>query len=352
VTATTKRISVSSRGRQSNGQMTDWPSMSPGGRFVGFSSDASTLVRRDTHRDLHAYVRDLATGRTRLMSVSSRERPGNSYSYVEGISRGGRYVAIDSDASNLVPRDTNGFDMFVRDRRTGTTRRVSVSTTGEQADGNSGDGDMSPNGRYFVFDSDAANLVAGDTNDHQDVFLRDELAKTTTRVSVPHTGGQANGYSIAPAVSADGRYVVFVSNATNMVREDPTDDRDIFVRDLRTGQTELVTVGLEGRNASVDDSLNPAISGTGRFIAFHTDAALVPGDTNEAVDVYVRDTQSDITRRVSRSCSGTQGNAASTLPSLSATGRVTAFTSVASNLVAGDTNGEQDMFVHEWLVAP
>ena len=105
-------------------------------------------------------------------------------------------------------------------------------------------------------------------------------------------------------------------------------------------------------NASVDEYLNPAISGTGRFIAFHTDSALVPGDTNDAVDVYVRDTESDTTRRVSRSSSDTQGNAASTGPSLSATGRVTAFTSAASNLVARDTNGKQDIFVHEWLAAP
>ena len=146
--------------------------------------------------------------------------------------------------------------------------------------------------------------------------------------------------------------MVFVSNATNMVPGDPTDDRDIFVRDLRTGQTEFVTVGLEGEKASVDEYLNPAISGTGRYIAFHTDSALVPGDTNEAVDVYVRDTESDTTRRVSRSSSDTQGNAASTGPSLSATGRVTAFTSAASNLVARDTNGKQDTLVHEWLAAP
>ncbi|MGZ4664922.1 MAG: TolB family protein, partial [Frankiaceae bacterium] len=148
------------------------------------------------------------------------------------VSANGRYVAFISGAANLVPGDTNTeSDVFVRDRRAGTTTRVSVSNTGAQANGYSYEVAVSANGRYVAFDSNATNLVPGDTNDAQDVFVRDRRAGTTTRVSVSNSGAQGNGGSGDPAVSANGRYVAFNSFATNLVPGDTNDARDVFVRD-------------------------------------------------------------------------------------------------------------------------
>jgi Tol biopolymer transport system component len=209
------------------------------------------------------------------------------------MSADGRFIAFESRATNLVPGDTNGLgDIFVRDMTGGHTTRVSLTATGTQATG-CGDSEMpaiSSDGRFVAFATCSANLVAGDTNVAEDVFLRDRTNATTTRVSVPDSGFQASSFSSQPAVSADAQFVVFLSNATNLVAGDTNGQPDIFVRD-RTGQhTTRVSVPDSGFQATSGLSRFPAVSADSRFVAFDSSATnLVAGDTNGVADIFVRD---------------------------------------------------------------
>jgi Tol biopolymer transport system component len=301
---------------------------------------------------------------TTRVSVSTAGVQGDRATYAEGISANGRYVLLTSEATNLVPGDTNDrLDVFVRDRVKDTTTRVSVSTSGEQAKpsddpwGGSTAGGISANGRYVVFQSDASNLVAGDTNGSPDVFLHDRTTGATTRVSVNSSGRQANGPSGFSTISADGRYVAFQSLASNLVKGDTNHMWDVFVRDLATGKTTRVSLNSRGRqarcNLSYCESTDPALSAHGRYVAFESSATnLVPHDTNRLGDVFVRDRWTGKTTRVSVDSHGRQGggdrtNNGSNAPAISANGRYVAFHSADSNLVPGDTNGVFDIFVHD-----
>jgi archaellum component FlaF (FlaF/FlaG flagellin family) len=195
-------------------------------------------------------------------------------------------VTFASDASNLVPGDTNNHDdVFVRDLGLGTTQRVSVATNGTQANSDSGNPAISADGRYVTFQSYASNLVPGDTNHRTDVFVRDLRSGTTRLVSVASNGSQGNEFSGDPAISADGRYVAFDSQASNPPVSDTSGA--VFVRDLRSGTTRLVSVVTNG---SQDSGGSPAISADGRYVAFESIASnLMPGDTNHNADVFVRD---------------------------------------------------------------
>ena len=220
-------------------------------------------------------------------------------SYSSSISADGRYVAFQSYADNLVPGDTNEQpDIFVRDRQTGTTERVNVAADGTQANDYSYSSSISADGRYVAFSSRASNLVPDDTNEQWDIFVRDRQTGTTERVSVAADGTQANSNSWYPSISADGSHVAFQSDASNLVPGDKNDLEDIFVRDLaggealrdrQTGTTEKVSVATDGTQANSISS-SPSISADGSYVAFQSDASnLVPGDTNDASDIFVRD---------------------------------------------------------------
>src|SRR5207249_4731469 len=178
-------------------------------------------------------------------------------------------------------------------------------------------------------------------------------AQTTERVSVASGGTEGNGASLSSALSADGRFVAFVSAATDLVAADTNGVSDVFVHDRQTGATERVSVasgGAQGNGSSglIGFAFPPALSADGRFIAFVSLAtSLVAGDTNGATDVFVRDRQTGMTARVSVASDGTQANNVSSYPALSADGRFLAFQSHATNLVVGDTNGKTDVFVHD-----
>ena len=249
-----------------------------------------------------------------------------------------------------MPGDTNDTqDVFVRNRQTGTTRRVSLGPGGAQGDSSSSKSALSADGRFVAFTSNARNLVPGDTNDTQDVFVRNRQTGMTRRVSLGPGGGQGNGSSGGSALSADGRFVAFQSDASNLVPGDTNGAADVFVRDRQTGTTRRVSLGPGGAQAGGDNCCSPvALSADGRFIAFESKAAnLVPGDTNLAADVFVRDRQTGMTRRVSPGPGGGQGDGSSAQPALSADGRFVAFYSEAANLVPGDTNGAADVFVRD-----
>jgi Tol biopolymer transport system component len=283
----TTRVSVDSAGRQANGP-SSVAAISANGRFVAFESDATNLVAGDTNGLTDIFVHDLVARTTTRVSVDSLGRQANGPSFNPSISSDGRFVAFESNATNLVTGDTNGRpDIFVRDLLTGKTTRVSVDSVGRQANGPSLSAAISGDGRFVAFESDATNLVAGDTNGRRDIFVYDMATRATTRVSVDSLGRQANGPSFSAAISGDGRFVAFESDATNLVPADSLLKRDVFVRDLVLGSTVRASVDSDGRQA-LGASSGAAISGDGRSVAFESDASnLVPGDTNLTRDVFV-----------------------------------------------------------------
>jgi hypothetical protein len=290
-------------------------------------------------------------------TVSSTGEQAN-YSVSSGptLSTNGRFVAYDSEATNLVPDDTNGTsDVFVHDGWTGRTERLSVAPDGTQGNGLSSLPKISGNGRFVVFKSDATNLVPGDTNGVTDVFVRDRWLRRTRRVSVSSSGAQANGVSSQncfPNISADGRVVSFVSYASNLVPGDTNGTADTFVHVLRTGRTEMVSVASDGTHDNGWAGGDTAVSGDGRFVVFAAEGDnLVPGWTNHRRDVFVHDRRTGHTERVSVASDGTEGNADGMDLGLwiTADGRYVCFRSYASNLVPGDTNGTTDVFVRDRL---
>jgi Tol biopolymer transport system component len=232
------------------------------------------------------------------------------------------------------------------------TLRASVSSGGVQGDGESLYPTISANGRYVAFASSAMNLVAGDANGFRDVFVRDLVLGTTELASVDSAGVQGSGDSGGPSVdsvsiSADARFVAFTSAASNLVPGDTNAALDVFVRDRIAGTTERVSVASDGSQADLD-CFDPSISADGRYVAFHSSAtSLVPGDTNSVSDVFVRDRLSGTTERASVDSNGAQANGASRYASISSDGRFVVFASTASNLVANDANGFEDVFVRD-----
>jgi Tol biopolymer transport system component len=349
---TTLRVSVDSAGAQSNG-----PSLGPGaisasGNHVAFTSNASNLVAGDTNNAADAFVHDRASGVTERASVSSSGVQGNSASTDPRVSSDGRWVTFVSTATNLVSGDTNGRDdVFLRDRQAGVTTRVSVNSGGTQSNNHSTLHAIAANGGFVVFSSFGANLAPSDTNSSEDVFVRDLQAATTTRVSVDSSGLQADSDSTNPAVSADGRYVVFVSDATNLVAGDTNGVRDVFLHDRMTSATTRVSLDGSGTQANAESCPGihvPSISGDGRFVAFDSDATnLVAGDTNGVGDVFLRDLVAGSTARVSIGPAGTQANGISFYTCVSFDGRFVGFSSFATNLVIGDNNARCDVFVRD-----
>lgn len=347
-TGTTTRVSVSQSVVQGNNESSD-PSMSADGRFVAYGSLASNLVEGDTNAAWDVFVHDLASGQTTRVSLSSARDQGNNHSRYPSISANGRYVAFHSGASNLVPGDTNGaYDVFVHDRATGHTTRVSVSTSGVQGNASSWFPVISADGRFLAFHSEASNLVQGDTNGVADVFVHDRSTGETTCVSVNSFGEQGNVGGTYPSISGNGRYVAFGSGSSNLVQGDTNGLADAFVHDRWTGQTTRVSVGSFGEEGN-RESWFPSINGDGRLVAFGSLASnFVPGDTNNTWDIFLRDRATGHTTRVSVNNGGGQAELASHGASIAANAHAVAFWSNSSNLVPGDTNGVSDVFVHRW----
>ncbi len=318
-------------------------------RYVVFQSNGGNLVAGDTNGAYDVFRRDTLTNTTIRVSVSSAGVEGNSDSAMPSISDNGRYVVFYSDADNLVAGDTNNQqDIFVRDIQTNTTTRVSVDSLGVEADDNSYRASISGDGRYVAFESSATNLVAGDTNFLDDMFLHDMQTGATTRLSVSTAGVESNDQAGSyPNISRDGKFVVFVSYASNLVAGDTNGQADVFVRDIDnniTTRASVSSLGAEGNSDSYD--YYPAISGDGRYVAFVSNATnLVTGDTNVSPDIFRHDNTTGATVRVSLSSLGDEANSGSQEPSISNDGRYISYTSGATNLITGDTDGEDDVFV-------
>ncbi|MEN3356287.1 MAG: hypothetical protein V7637_269, partial [Mycobacteriales bacterium] len=326
------------------------PVLSADGRFVGYSLPTPGPSPFPMG-NYDVWVRNLRTGAVSKVSVAPDGSAANSRSLGMDLSATGRFAAFSSDASNLVDGDTNGVaDAFVRDLRAGVTTRVSVASDGSQANASVGQVGFSATGRYVLLLSAASNLVAGDTNGATDLFLHDTRTGVTTRVNVADDGTETNGFiEHSPTVSADGRFVAFTSTATNLVSGDNNGEADVFVRDLRRGHTRRVSVGLAGAESN-GRGTGALISAGGRYVAFGAVATnLVAGDTNGVQDVFVRDLVVGRTTRVSVTPDGGQTSTWSAqLDAISADGTSVAFT-IPNQGVRPDA---PDNRTHTFLVRP
>jgi Tol biopolymer transport system component len=269
------------------------PTISADGRFIAFSSNSHTLTPLMPTVRRNEFVRDMQTGKTQQVNVSSSGKPGNALCHHPSISADGRYVAFESNATNLVPgTKSKKWNIFVRDLKTQKTAVASLSSGGKSANGPSHNPSISGDGRYVAFESTASNLVKHDTNKTWDIFRRDLKTEKTTRVSVTAAGKQANGLSRYASLSNHGGFVAFESKATNLVKGSAKNLPGVFFRDMRGGKTTRVDVSSSGQVA--DRALRslfipPSISADGRYVAFGSPATnLVPGDANGHDDVFVR----------------------------------------------------------------
>jgi hypothetical protein len=345
----TSRASVDSAGLQANSGSA-FSNVSADGQVIVFRSSATNLVAGDSNGLSDIFARDRSSGVTTRVSVSSSGAQSNAGCNRSSISADGRFVVFETAATNLVAGDTNGTtDIFRHDRQTGQTIRASVTSTGGEPNAVCELPDVSDDGRYVVFDSTANNLVAGDTNFGRDVFLRDVQLGVTTRVSLASNGVESPGVSARPRISGSGRYVTFYSFADALVPNDTNGTADVFTKDLLSGATNRVSVSSTGAQSN-SLSLTPDISADGRYVVFYSFGSnLVAGDTNAANDVFVHDTWNSVTMRVSVSSAGVQANADSSDATISDNGRFIAFQSSATNLASADTNAVSDVFRHDTL---
>jgi Tol biopolymer transport system component len=295
------------------------------------------------------FVRDLRSHTTRRVSVDAGGHDPNGASTAPSISDDGRFVTFQSDADDLVPGDTNGVnDVFLYDMLTRSTSRISVGVGISDPTRQVGSSSVSADGSRVAF-----HISVGSPVTRTDVFVRDRVAHRTVKVSVSAIGGQADGSSIFPTISKNGRYVAFLSGAENLVPGDDNGFSDIFRRDLATHQTRLVSVDRFG-GATDEDAFSgsPAISADGRYVVFHDAAGdLVPGDTNGEPDVFRRDLAEGTTVRISVTSDEEQvsgfGNFHTVRMGISDRGRFVTFSSDFSELAANDRNGQPDVFLRD-----
>lgn len=340
---TTERVSVRGVNEQANGASAA-PAISGNGQFVAFSSLATNLILNDGNGQSDVFVRDRVARITERVSVAGVNTEANGASSAPSINGDGQFVAFQSQASNLVIGDTNGVaDIFVRDRLNQSTERLCNTV---QGDGPSSAPAISRDGNFVAFASAATNLVLGDTNRRIDIFVCDRHTGALERVSVSSGGEQGDGDSILPAISEHGRFVAFKSLADNLVPGDHNGFVDVFVRDRVAGTTERISVNSNGGDSN-DVSFPPSISDDGRFVAFGSFATnLVGDDTNGTSDVFVRDRQTAITFLVDVNDEGEEANQGTPdiAPAITGDGVQVGFVSLASNL-AGSDNELNDVFV-------
>jgi Tol biopolymer transport system component len=319
--AATERVDVGPGGTQANGEG-DVYSISAKGRYVAFTSYASNLLPGDSGPGGDVFVRDRKEGTTELVSPGIDGQWPNGDSFEPSLSANGRYVAFTSSASNLVPVDTgHKFNLFVYDRKRQTTELITANSAGEPIGLYPFHCAISGNGRYVAFADEGSNLVPGDTNHQADVFVHDRKTGTTERVSVSSSGAEGDGFAVDPEITHNGRFVTFFSSSTNLVPDDTNGADDVFVHDRKTGETELVSVNSAGEQGNGLSYL-PSISADGRFVAFGSVATNLPGG-DIGVRVFVHDRKTGETELASANSAGQPFHG--DYPSISDDGRFVAF---------------------------
>jgi len=341
-----ERVSFAFDGSETDGD--SWTcSISSDGRFVAFYSDATNIVTGDTNEVGDIFIFDRETGINERVSIASDGSQANEEAYTCTLSTDGRFVAFGSYATNLVPNDTNDVgDVFVHDREKGVTKRVSVASDGTQANGDSYWAvAVNCDGHVVAFMSEATNLVTGDTNNCNDIFVHNRELRITKRISVGSDGTEADGESMFVKLSCNGRYVVFLSGASNLVPNDPNGSiTDGFVHDHWNHVTELIfeSAGFDVPGGGSFHS-SPSISPDGRFVGFESwSDDLVPGDTNMSGDTFLIERETGIVERCSVSSDGSEADSDSSQPEISADNRFVVFGSGATNLVPNYLNENMD----------
>jgi len=340
-------VSVSSSGALANNN-SYYSLISADGRFVVFQCEASNLTANDFNGQYDIYRRDLQAGVTELVSVGTGGTSASGLSLSPALSGDGRFVVWSSNAANLIAGDTNAtWDIFLRDMQAGVTTRLSLTSTGAEAPLRSDQPRITPDARYVTFESDA-DLVPADTNGLKDCYRLDRNTGQLELVSTSSAGALGNSISYAAQPSDDGRYICFFSLATNLVSGDTNAQGDVFWKDMQTGTLLRVNVSTAGVQAN-NESIWPSISGDGQSVSYCSAASnLVAGDTNGQFDLFVRDIPGGTTTRLNLQPNGAQADSYVHSPTaLTTDGRFVIYASLSTNLVAGDTNGFQDIFIRD-----
>jgi Tol biopolymer transport system component len=340
-TARTEIVSLGANGQPSKntGDYTSRPDVSADGRFIVFMSMASRLVTLETGSLPNIYLRDRHTGVTEQVTVAHNGGTPNGGSWNPKITSDGRFVAFQSHASNLVPGDTNdSIDVFIRDRQRGVTELISVTDLGQQGTDSHEYGysslSISDDGRFVAFTYENLPVGGQPGSSQLSVYLRDRQAGTTRRIAA----------GMFPALTPDGNYLVLVSPDA-LVPTDKNNEQDVYVYDRRAASFDRISVSATGKEASIQWFFcPPSISADGRFVAFQTSAALVPEDTNNLSDVYMRDRRTGELLLVTADAGGRPGTGDSLFPALSADAGIIAFTSTARNLTSSATVGNHVYF--------
>lgn len=338
----TELISVTTAGLQADGDSMT-PAISADGNLVVFSSIAAEFVAGDINQTWDIVLRDRAAGTSQVLSMANG-LVGNGYSWTPAISADGAFVAFESGASNFVHDLNEQPDIFVVEVATGAIERVSLSSTGDEGDGPSRLPSLSADGRFVAFESEAKTLVANDNNDKRDIFVHDRQTGETTRISASGPGGEGNDHSSCPSISADGRYVAYESLANNLVAGDSNGVSDIFVYDRVLDQTKRVSVATGGVQVENYNKF-AVISADARFVMFQSASFDIAPDTvNGFLDVHVHDRSTGVTERVSSNDFGVESNGWSGTPAINEDGRYLCFFSYGDNLEPGDSNDVADVF--------
>jgi uncharacterized repeat protein (TIGR01451 family) len=356
VADTTTKISVGPNGEVADQRSFD-PFISANGRYVSFTSYATNLVLGDTNRHdpiddgLDVFLYDRVTGILKRVSLNWKGEQIDKNS-VGHVTADNRYAIFTSNGIDVAQGDPNGdvlSAIYMRDLQTGAIERITKAADGGYPNGGVGAAEASYDGRYIVYLSGSSNLV-WDSNGEQDVMLYDNLTDQTTLISKPVGGGQSNGLSSAAHITPDGRYIVFLSFATNLVPGDNNGKSDIFVYDTLLDTMEMVSVsssGVQGNEGSKD----PAICGNGRFVSFTSESTnLVPLPHNGERQVYIHDRLTHTTF-LGTGTDTFMGNGRAHRSTLSADCSTIGFATEANNLISGDTNGLRDLFVGSIVIA-
>ncbi|MDH5299895.1 MAG: HYR domain-containing protein [Gammaproteobacteria bacterium] len=331
---------VSTINNQSFAGKSNVPDVSGDGNIVVFTSTASGLFNGTGTILFHALMKNSQTGQITLLATNAQGVAANGHSNDPRVSANGRYVVFESFATNLAPADTNATtDVYLRDLQTGTIKLVSSNASGQVSNAHSHDGVVSDDGRYVAFASMATNLVSTNTNNKRQIYLKDLVTGTVELISKNAAGQASDNDNLSPEISTDGRYVVFNSIASNLDGQSPADQYDIYLFD-RLDKSVKRLAGMKNSHTG-----KVSISYDGRIVAFVSQATdVVANDTNGFVDVFVLDRKTGNIERIQGSAAP---NGRSLSPHVSGDGRFVTFTSDASNLVASDSNGVADQFVYD-----
>src|SRR5579859_2944122 len=345
----TQLVSVNTAGTQANARSsyTTNSATSADGRFIAFSSGATNLSANAGNGQTHVYLRDAQSATTMLVDLANDWTPANSGASNPTISSNGRYIAFVCQASNLPLASSSGaFGVYLRDLQLGQTEREDVTSRGSGANGSSStEPTVSADGRFVAFVSNATNLVPGIVTTNSQIYVRDRKTGNVVLASIGNDGSPATQGALLPSISADGRYVAFLSNSTNLVLHNTGGSAQVYIRDLQSGSTSVASVANDGSAANSGvllDYRTPALSADGRYVAFMSNATnLVPGsiDANGDLRAFMRDLQSQKTILVDTDALGLPLSQGGTGPTISADGRFIAYAIYNQTVVRDMTGG-------------